>query len=317
MNTNTPTDIFPDGVRVDVGGFGLQAYEMGDHPGGPTVVFETGSGGVAAHWLRVQTRVAHEAKTISYDRSGLGRSDRSSAERTLETFADELERLLRGIDALPPFVLVGHSMGGLLIRAFAARRPDDVAGLVLVDATHEQRAALFALQSRRDRITYAFRRSWLLALWRMQEALYPIRPVREWVIDRHKRKRPPDFAPMEWEGLIDATAAGCPFPAMRAEFEWVERLGDEPLPVPDDFGDLPLVTLTAGDGIGANEPMEEHHRNNQRALAAMSSVGVHEIVHGANHGSIIHNPDAVDQVATAILRIVRTVREGTAPYVED
>jgi pimeloyl-ACP methyl ester carboxylesterase len=111
----------------------LRAVTAGS--GDPVVIFEAGMGAAASSWIPVQRRVAQQLRTVSYDRAGFGGSDPDTAPRTLERIAADLSALLLGLDITEPVVLVGHSWGGPILRAFAHARPHSVAGLVLVDAT--------------------------------------------------------------------------------------------------------------------------------------------------------------------------------------
>src|SRR5437867_3288856 len=104
--------------------------------GSPTVVLESGAGEGWYTWALVQPVLARSYRTCSYDRAGIGFSDSRSG-RSVSALNDDLHELLRHGGERPPFVLVGHSLGGLLVRRFAARYPGEVAGIVLVDSVHE------------------------------------------------------------------------------------------------------------------------------------------------------------------------------------
>jgi pimeloyl-ACP methyl ester carboxylesterase len=127
---------FPQvGKLVDVGGYRLNLNCTGE--GYPTVVFESGLGGPAMEWLLVQPEVAKFARACSYDRAGYGWSDPGPSPRTSLQIVKELHTLLRNAGEKPPYVLVGHSFGGFNVRVFNGQYPDEVAGMVLVDASHE------------------------------------------------------------------------------------------------------------------------------------------------------------------------------------
>lgn len=111
------------------------ALEAGS--GSPTVVFEAGMGDFSRAWHPVQPRIAEHTRTISYDRAGRGQSNFAGVNRTLEDCLVDLRALLEALDAPPPYVLVGHSFGGGIVRVFAHRYPDEVAGIVLVDSSQE------------------------------------------------------------------------------------------------------------------------------------------------------------------------------------
>jgi pimeloyl-ACP methyl ester carboxylesterase len=129
----------PPGQLVNLGGRKVHVRRAGTS--GPTVLLEAGLGSCSQDWEPVLPELARFARVIAYDRAGLGWSDAGPAPRTSPVIADELERLLGSLGEPGPFVLVGHSMGSFHVRAFAARRPDQVAAVVLVDACHENRQA--------------------------------------------------------------------------------------------------------------------------------------------------------------------------------
>ncbi|KXO91807.1 hypothetical protein AXK56_01395 [Tsukamurella pulmonis] len=112
-----------------------------DAPAGrPLVVFEAGAGGTRSTWGTTQPLLRDATTTVAYDRSGLGRSEPDAADRTFGRMADDLNDLLDGLAAGDPdrrFVLAGHSLGGVISRLAASRRPERIAGLVLVDPSEE------------------------------------------------------------------------------------------------------------------------------------------------------------------------------------
>src|SRR5215471_16563648 len=124
------------GRLVDVGGFRLHVQAAGDRL--PAVVFDAALGGSSISWTFVQPPVSAFARAITYDRAGFGWSDAGPLPRTAGRAADELRVLLDRAGERPPFVVVGHSFGGLVMRIFAARYHADVAGIVLVDPAHPE-----------------------------------------------------------------------------------------------------------------------------------------------------------------------------------
>jgi pimeloyl-ACP methyl ester carboxylesterase len=97
------------------------------------VVFESGISATCLNWTQVRAEVEGFARACTYDRAWLGWSDPADSPRTTSAIVDELHGLLEAARIPRPFILTGHSFGGLLVRAYAAKYPDDVAGLVLVD----------------------------------------------------------------------------------------------------------------------------------------------------------------------------------------
>lgn len=125
----------PPGRLVDIGGHRLHLWCSG--AGSPAVVLESGLGGASFDWGYVQPAVAEFTKVCSYDRAGMGYSDPGPFPRTTRRVADELAQLVDRAGINEPLILVGASIGGLMVRVFASEREQRVAGLVLVDASHE------------------------------------------------------------------------------------------------------------------------------------------------------------------------------------
>ena len=125
----------PPGILTNVGEHKLHLFCVGD--GRPTVVFDTGLGLSLQTWRRVQPQIGELTRACSYDRAGYGWSDAGPEPRTSARIVSELSMLLENADVSSPYILVGHSFGGLNVRLFASTFPECVAGLVLVDGSHE------------------------------------------------------------------------------------------------------------------------------------------------------------------------------------
>ena len=129
------------GHLVDVGGHRLYVSTSGPAgEGGPTAVFDSGAGTPLANWDGVPALLP-DLHTLAYDRAGIGRSEPKPPPRDGARIVEELRELLVRSGAAPPYVLVGHSSGGLYARLFAALHPADIAALVLVDPSHENQDA--------------------------------------------------------------------------------------------------------------------------------------------------------------------------------
>lgn len=124
------------GKLIDVGGHKLHLYCTG--AGSPTVVLDSGHGGTWMDWALVQPEVAKFTRVCSYDRAGMGWSEPGPLPRDSSHIAAELNMLLAQGGEQPPYVLVGHSVAGYHVRVFAARHREQVGGMVLVDAAHEE-----------------------------------------------------------------------------------------------------------------------------------------------------------------------------------
>ena len=138
----------PPGRRVQVGEHLMHIHCAGPRDAGVTVIFEAGGGGFSSHWDGVRQQLGPGIHSCAYDRSGLGWSEPGPAPRTMAQEVFELHALLRASGISGPLVLVGQSIGGLLVRLYTASYPDDVAGTVLVDPTHES-DVLFNLRASR------------------------------------------------------------------------------------------------------------------------------------------------------------------------
>lgn len=111
---------------------------------GPTVILVSGAGGTSEIWQQVQPQIAHFARVCSYDRAGLGKSTRISVPQTVNEIVNDLNELLTAAKIPPPYVLVGHSIGGIYIRSYDQRFDGQVAAMVLVDSSHEEQIWRFA-----------------------------------------------------------------------------------------------------------------------------------------------------------------------------
>lgn len=128
----------PSGQLVDVGGHRLHIFCSGPHvPGQPTVILEGGLGAPSFVWSLVQPKVADFARVCSYDRAGYAWSEPGPQPRTTRQMVDELHSLLQRRGEAPPYLLVGHSLGGQIVRVYATSYPQQVSGIILVDARHE------------------------------------------------------------------------------------------------------------------------------------------------------------------------------------
>lgn len=140
---------------IDVDGSSLRIIEMA--PLSPIVVFISGLGEDAGTWRKVQPQIAKFARTVSYDRAGLGRSMPTDQPRDVESLAAELHKLLSAARISRPLVLVGHSLGGSIARVYSVKYPEDVAGLVLVDP--EDSRLLDVLRTRMTAVDWEHRQA--------------------------------------------------------------------------------------------------------------------------------------------------------------
>ncbi|MCW5849024.1 MAG: alpha/beta fold hydrolase [Anaerolineae bacterium] len=154
---NIPTS----GHMVDVGGHALHYLSMGE--GSPTVVIEAGLGGAGLIYYGVQKRIAEFTRVVTYDRAGLGWSEPAPGRLDGERVVSDLHTLLHRAAIPGPYVLVGHSWGGPYVRLFAQRYPEAVAGMALIDASHEEQFDRFppSIARQTDLMAWIF---WSMAL---------------------------------------------------------------------------------------------------------------------------------------------------------
>lgn len=126
----------PPGQMVDVDGYKMHIHCMGE--GVPTVILVAGLDDYSIFWSQVQLELLKSTRVCSYDRAGLGWSEPSPNPRTSDTMVDELHTLLVNSNVDAPYVMVGHSFGGALVRLYAHDYPEEVAGMVLVDAAPDE-----------------------------------------------------------------------------------------------------------------------------------------------------------------------------------
>jgi pimeloyl-ACP methyl ester carboxylesterase len=287
----------PPGQLIDVGGYRLHLHCTGQ--GSPTVVLESGLAGISPLWARVQAGVAATTRVCAYDRAGLGWSDPGPAPRDARQIARELHALLGIAGVAGPYVLVGHSLGGEYALAYADAYPADVAGLVLVEASHPDGfAGTPEERARFDGMT-------------RQAALLP--PLSRLGILRLLGFPAADPGlPVEQRPVVRALGSTTRFvETYRAELRAIPASADQ-VRAMGDLGTLPLIVLTATDhGSGADAPQgEARWQALQAELAARSSASVHRVVDGATHMSLVTDPEDAVVTVAAIAQVVEAARTG-------
>lgn len=285
----------PKGQLVEFDGKQSHLYCLGQ--GSPTVVLESGldiAGSEA--WNTVQPLIAEETRVCSYDRAGILWSEARSEPRDANRIAEELHALLTAAMVAPPYVMVGHSLGGLLVRVYEGRYPEDVAGVVLVDSSHPEQFERYPpLVQRMMARVDSVRPSRLATRFMMDSGL------------RRLRADPPTDALQAyiWRSLPDG---------YYGELAARDTMSAEAAEV-TSFGELPLMVLTAGKVApmpGAPDSIPAALYRTwlalQDELATLSSNSVHKIIEGSTHYIQVDAPYAVVQ---AVGEVVAAVREGT------
>jgi pimeloyl-ACP methyl ester carboxylesterase len=310
------------GRLVDVGGYRLHLDCAGS--GAPIVVLLPGSGDFSFDWSLVQPEIARSTRVCSYDRAGSAWSDPGPTPRTMRQEAHELRALLGAASEAPPYVLVGHSLGGLVARTYAAAYSGEVAGMVLVDATHESTQLFYqgkVVQVRGSASTRA-----VPPVQTMRSS--PPRPPTKADLEQQRMNRevfgPPAISPpfdrlsREMQAL-HLWALRRPPRAAAADDYWAEELRDmyEARRMnPKPLDSLPLEVLAAGatpappPGVteDAWRALNAEKRAQRADLATLSTRGRLVVVEGSGHHIQLDAPEAVVASVRRVLDEVRRAR---------
>lgn len=275
------------GRLVDVGG-GRRLHILckGD-AAGPAVIFEAGLSQYTANttYGLAQDAIAPFARVCTYDRAGLGWSDPAPEGWTQEGMVRDLHRLLQAAEVQGPYVLVGHSMGGLLARSYARTYPDQVVGVVLVDATSDRNFAEMEAAS-------------LTVVPQLDAAIASSQPGVPVV------GMPPGTSPEVVLAFTPEVLRG-----VKTEFEAWGRLPAE-MKQPGGFGglgDLPLIVIRRGKASSPPNEADIAHREGQEAMAGLSTNSVLVVAENSGHTIPLDEPQVV---ADAVRRMLDAVRTG-------
>ncbi len=282
---------FPQvGRSFDIGGRSLNLYCSGE--GTPTVILESNWGEPGYSWNLVQRHIAKFTRACWYDRAGYGWSDAGPFPNHSDSTARDLHKLLGAAGVRPPYVLVGHAMGGFHVRVFRGFYPDDVAGLVLVDPMNEDMTIHIHnhIEALRPVVLLLHRTAGAMGVFRfLARALGP---------------PPVGWTPREW-----STRA-----ALRLQPKSVVASGKEPplwvngelARASGAFGHIPVMVLSAGVQDQEEDPKLDHDHAWKLALharlARLSTDGTQVVVTGSG-------PQIPWQAPEAVIAAVRQVVE--------
>jgi pimeloyl-ACP methyl ester carboxylesterase len=275
-------------LLVSVDGHPMHLQVRAPDSGGPTVVLEAGMGSFSPNWYWVQEELAPTIRSVAYDRAGLGWSRRSRRQRDAQTIAIELRDALRTAGIAPPYVLAGHSFGGLPVRAFADLYPELTAGLVLVDASHPDQWVRWPTPHA-DRILEVSQRifGWL-GWFGVLRALNLARGIAAGL-------------PARQAAELRAAAALPGYAATEAAQIRSWSVSREQVNAAAPLGDLPLAVLAVSDQPVGGELLTAL----QRELAELTENASIEVVQGASHESLVSNREHARVVANAIQAVVQ------------
>ena len=305
----------PPGRLVRVNERQMHIHVTGE--GTPSVVFESGMGASCLSWTLVQPEVAQFTRAVSYDRAGHGWSDSAREPRTARQIAEELHTLLDATGVPGPYVLVGHSFGGYVNRAFVHLYRNEVVGMVLVDSVHPaewENPTPEQLRMIEVGLRYAWIAAWLARLGFVRLCLVRLArgsPRLGWAaasafgvgtaaavqrIAGEIRKLPAPILPVVralWSHPKNFTSLGqhvAALPVSAAQAAAVSSLGD-----------LPLVVLSG-----------DHHATPythwQRELAQLSSCGQHVVASDSGHWIHLDHPELVTMAIREVVAAARSLR---------
>lgn len=284
--------------------------------GSPTVILEQGGGIPATGWMKIQPQIAQFTRVCSYDRAGYGWSDDGPMPRTISRMAKELKALLDASQEQGPYVIAAASLGGPITRLYTGYYPQDVVGLVLVDASHEDQQQRVqrvqppeliaennketAQYQRKQRLWGPFRRFFGIARFQVHfTAQSPQMPRRFWEEFFYLRQR------SRYQQTLDSEVQS--LPESSAELRTLS-----------DLGDRPLIVLTAGKMIFTPEPfltkeIEDKIRNTwinelQVEQAHLSTRGKQIIIPDSGHVIMWERPDAVIAAIREVWNAVQSKR---------
>lgn len=299
----------PPGKLVDLGGHKLHVNCTGK--GSPTVVIENGLGDFSFDWILVRTKVAAFTRICTYDRAGYAWSDPGPKPRTFAQINFELHDALAKLGEKGPFVLVGHSYGGPLVRNYAVTYPHDVAGMIQVDAAHEgQRVGIGGKQTMRlgdgggsksippphedmkdsDKPATHGEARPLQPL----DPLYKVLPAPEQKLQLWAQTQPEiedaEGSQIEWSGEHFA--------------KWLAT------PQAGTLGTIPVIVLTRAEGGYGNDldvpaaQLEKERKEGQAKLAQLSTNSKQIVIRSGHNMEL----EAPDDVTAAIRQVVEAVR---------
>jgi pimeloyl-ACP methyl ester carboxylesterase len=292
---------------VDVGGRRMNLYCSGS--GAVTVIFDSPSGDAGWIWHQVQPEVAKQTRACVYDRAGFGFSDSASRPNTSQNAVDDLHKLLAGGNVKPPYVLVGNSLGGANVQVYAYRYPKEVAGLVLVEAQHEDETKrLNAITQGKIGQFYAMQKEQIkFCLMASSKGFKPDSEALQNCVGDPSQVYGKELG----AAVFASTSTPAYWRANAAEYNAIDTSDKQLGRLRRPFGNLPIVVLTRGVSPYAipgqpqspmNKATEDENFAIQKQMADLSTRGTQRVVAGAGHVIEIDKPQAVVDAVLDVLK---------------
>jgi pimeloyl-ACP methyl ester carboxylesterase len=286
------------GRTIVVDGTAMHLHCTGD--GAPTVILEAGAFGSAQVWAWVQPRLAERTRVCSYDRAGLGWSD-DAADHDGVAAVERLRALLAAAGEHGPYMLVGHSLGGALIRIFAARHPDEVVALGFVEPTHPDQLERLPPEARaaQERIDKGLGVAATLSHVGIMRLTNPLGRLHA------------GLPAADYRAVCMFTSTAQHLWTSRAEFAaWESTMAAAR--ASDTLGDWPVVVLTATEPLeGMTPEVLSLGRQMHAEIAHLSTHGRHVIVEGSDHMSLLTSRVHAERVAALLIDTIDDL--GPAP----
>jgi pimeloyl-ACP methyl ester carboxylesterase len=279
------------GQLVDVGTNRLHINCIGH--GSPAVILEAGNLGMSADWIKIQQQVAGTTRVCSYDRAGMGWSESGPAPRDASRISAELHTLLTRAGVAPPYVMVGHSYGGLYTLCFVGQYPGDAAGLVLIDSSHPDQftrsAAGRAMFRRTSQLGVVLPLLTRLGVVRLTNFL----PAH------------PDLPPQQQAQVRAFNSTTQQVTTSVAEFRSTPESSAQAANT-RSIDNKPLAVVTAGEQTPEWLQMQDE-------LLALSPNSIHRVAAGATHASLMFSDRDAAVSSAAINQVVQAVRAHRPP----
>lgn len=282
------------GQMVDVGGYKLHLYCNGS--GGPTVVLDALFPGTVSNWAWIQPEVAKTTQVCAYDRAGSGWSESGPGPHDAQHGARELHNLLEAADIRGPYILVGHSLGGLTVRAFADQYPDEVAGMVLIEATNPDSWKRLGMPEG----VGVDRNQLAIGAFLARFGIFRLGLLSAYSID-------PDLPPQQRLELRAFYNSAKSFETVR-DVDAIFSIALDQVRHSGDLDAKPLAIVLGSKGDGSIEQLRDLFAQQ----AGLSSNSFTQVVEGASHAGLVDNQKYALQTSDAIRRVLDAVRSGAA-----
>lgn len=290
----------PPGKLVDIGGFKLHINSTGEKSNKPTLVIEAGAGLPGGHYYWLSEGLKDSMRVVRYDRAGIGYSDLSNTPRDPKTIGRELHTLLEKAGESPPYILAGHSFGGLFIRVFTELYPDEVVAMVFLDSSHPDQRERLNLPPHRDII-------WILNTVAVLGDLGVLS-----LADRTIGPLLPGMGLPEeiTDSFLDYSANGKYIRGLIQEEEWEHTVYNQSRET-SKFGSLPIRVFTAT--IRHKEGLQKHGIDPEQYQAEfvkmhgeivdLSTDGQQMLING-HHNSIYTKKENADIICKEIIQLL-------------